>query len=129
MNAEGCHFGSHHFRNALQSEFATTVGRQARHRDQTTHRCHVHDKPVTSFTKKRQKGFGDSNGPKDIYVELTAHFSKKRLLQNTFMSIAGIIDEHIDRTVILLCLCDDVRNTIKGGNVTQDRACIRQALQ
>lgn len=77
----------------------------------------------------RQKGLGDRNGPEDIYVELTAHFFERGLLQNAFMSIAGIIDEHIDRAVVLFCLCDDVGNTIEGGNVTQDRACIRQAIQ
>ena len=77
----------------------------------------------------RQKGLDDRNGPEDIYIELMAHFFERGLLQNAFMSIAGIIDEHINRSVVLFRLCDDVRNTIEGGNVTQDRACIRQALQ
>jgi len=54
-----------------------------------------------------------ATAPNTLGVELLAYVVQRRFLQDTFMAVAGIVDEDVDRTDRALCLGNGPRNGVK----------------
>jgi hypothetical protein len=78
------------------------VVRQPRHGHQATHRRHVQDAALAPRTHERENSLHHGDGAEDVHFELLAQLIHRAFLQRTFMTVACIIDERVNRTDILL---------------------------
>jgi hypothetical protein len=47
------------------------------------------------FAESRKEGLGDRDGAEDVHVELAPHLFERRLLQDSLVTIACIVDQHV----------------------------------
>ena len=120
MDAERGHFRAHHFRYALKRELATAIICDAGHGDHAAHRGDVDDETTASRTKPRKKCLGNRNRAEDVHVELPAHLFDWQLLKYPLVAVTGIIDQHINRSMLVLRLSDDIRYAVELCYVAED---------
>jgi hypothetical protein len=62
---------------------------------------------------------------KHVGVELLAYVVQRRFLQDTFMAVAGIVDEDVDRTDRALCLGNGLPGMASKSVTSRRTACAR----
>ncbi len=67
-----------------------------------------------AFAHVGQYGFHHGDGAEHVHVELPAHFSQRGLLHHAFVTISGVVDEHVHRSDSRF---DLLNNAINGREV------------
>lgn len=92
------------------------------------HRGNVDDEPAASLAKPRQKCLGNGDGAEDVHLELPPHLFDRRLLEHAFMAVAGIVDQHVDRPMLVFRVADDIIDPVELGDVAEGRPQARQGF-
>lgn len=84
------------FGNPFQREFAAVIHPKARESGQSAHRGNVQDVPAATLAHERQHGLDHGHGTEHVNVELMAEVVQRRLFDQPFMAVTGVIDQDID---------------------------------